>query len=125
MKSRLGNLLMGILMLILSIYIIFDAGVNGKTKFVFSGLLFLSLSIMFFSLSYLNTDFRKQDERMKLIQQKSMFYSYFMLMLYFFLFALLLGMNVISISALAVIQILAALIIATVFISMLIMSKVY
>ncbi|OXS64697.1 hypothetical protein B1B01_25245 [Priestia filamentosa] len=103
----------------------FDAGVNGKTKFVFSGLLFLSLSIMFFSLSYLNTDFRKQDERMKLIQQKSMFYSYFMLMLYFFLFALLLGMNVISISALAVIQILAALIIATVFISMLIMSKVY
>jgi uncharacterized protein (UPF0305 family) len=45
-----------------------------NTKFLVTSTLFLALSVMFFSLSYLHPQFKKKDERMKVIREKGMFY---------------------------------------------------
>ncbi|QAT68004.1 permease [Bacillus glycinifermentans] len=83
-----------------------------------------SLFIMFFRLGYLYPQFKKNDERYKLIQQKAMFYNYFISMGYLFIFFILAN-NIINLSAQTVIVILGALIIATVNILFIIFSKVY
>lgn len=124
MNSRLGNFTISFLMLILSLYTFFSSWVNGKPGFVMSFLPF-SLFIMFFRLGYLYPQFKKNDERYKLIQQKAMFYNYFISMGYLFIFFILLTNNIINLSAQTVIAILGALIIATVNILFIIFSKVY
>jgi hypothetical protein len=125
MNSRFGYLIMGFLLLCLSGYIFIDAIIAGYIIPFSSSFTPFALSIMFFSLSYLQPQFKKKDERMKLIQQKSMFYSYFILMFYLFTFLWLLHLDIITLTAIALIQILAPLIIMTVFISMVILSKIY
>ncbi|ASB86871.1 permease [Bacillus sonorensis] len=123
MNSRLGNFTISFLMLILSLYIFFSLWVNGKSEFEMAFLPF-SLFIMFFRLGYLYPQFKKNDERYKLIQQKAMFYNYFISMGYLFIFFIL-GNNIINLSAQTVIVILGALIIATVNILFMIFSKIY
>ena len=123
MNSRLGNFTISFLMLILSLYIFFSLWVNGKSGFEMTFLPF-SLFIMFFRLGYLYPQFKKNDERYKLIQQKAMFYNYFISMGYLFIFFIL-GNNIINLSAQTVIVILGALIIATVNILFMIFSKIY
>ncbi|MDU0072475.1 MULTISPECIES: hypothetical protein [Bacillus] len=123
MDSRLGNFTISFLMLILSLYIFFSLWVNGKSEFEMTFLPF-SLFIMFFRLGYLYPQFKKNDERYKLIQQKAMFYNYFISMGYLFIFFILAN-NIINLSAQTVIVILGALIIATVNILFIIFSKVY
>ncbi|MCY7769204.1 permease [Bacillus haynesii] len=124
MNSRLGNFIMSFLMLGVSLYLFFSNVVNGKSGDEIVYLLF-SLFIMFFALGYLHPQFKKKDERFKLIQQKSMFFTYFILMGYFFIFTMLLGYNIINLSALGAIKILGALTIATLNLLLIIFSKIY
>jgi len=124
MKSRIGYLIIGFLLLIESGYLLYG-GITGDFSLSSSIALIFALSIMFLSLGYLQPQFRNKDERMKVIREKSMFYSYFFIMLYFLIFILLLGFNVISLTALATVQILASLVLITVFLLMVILSKIY
>ncbi|WP_277680259.1 permease [Gracilibacillus dipsosauri] len=124
MKSRIGYLIIGFLLLIESGYLLYG-GITGDFSLSSSIALIFALSIMFLSLGYLQPQFRNKDERMKVIREKSMFYSYFIIMLYFLIFILLLGFNVISLTALATVQILASLVLITVFLLMVILSKIY
>ncbi|MEC1259142.1 permease [Bacillus swezeyi] len=124
MNSRLGYFTISFLMLILSLYMFFSTVVNGRSGLEMAFLPF-SLFIMFFTLGYLYPQFKKNDERHKLIQQKAMFYHYFILMGYLFIFFILLANNMINLSAQTVIAILGALIIATINILFIIFSKIY
>ncbi|WP_236251191.1 hypothetical protein [Bacillus sp. NSP9.1] len=85
MSSRLGYFILSFLMLILSLYQFFSSVVYGRLGFETAFMPF-SLFIMFFTLGYLYPQFKKNDERHKLIKQKAMFYHYFILMGYLFIF---------------------------------------
>ncbi|WP_312099265.1 permease [Niallia sp.] len=121
MKSRLGYLIIGFLLLIESAYFLYG-GISGDFPLFPTNALIFSLSVMFLSLGYLHPQFKNKDERMKVIREKGMFYSYFILMFYFSLFMILIHFQVISISAMGVVTILAALTIMTVFLSMVVLS---
>jgi hypothetical protein len=84
-----------------------------------------AMAVMSFCLSYLSPQFQQKDERMKLIRQKGMFYSYFAILSYYIIFSTLLQFGIISITALELIHILIALTISTVFLSFVIVSKRY
>ncbi|WP_035532394.1 hypothetical protein [Halobacillus kuroshimensis] len=125
MKTRIGNLILGIIMLVLGAYIGVIEISKSQDQMEFSFLLILSIAIMFFTLAYLHPQMKVKDERIKKIQEKGMFFSYFAIIAYYFLFIMLLGFNYISLTALEAIQILGALTISTVFLIQLILSKVY
>jgi len=82
-----------------------------------------ALAVMSFCMSYLFPHLKMKDERSRIIREKGMFYAYFAMLGYFFIFMTLLTFNVIEISALTTVNILVALMIATVFISMVIVAK--
>jgi hypothetical protein len=84
-----------------------------------------SMAVMSFCLSYLSPQFKQKDERMKLIRQKGMFFSYFAILSYYIIFSTLLQFEIISITALELVNILIALTISTVFLSFVIVSKRY
>lgn len=83
----------------------------------------VSMMIMCFCLSYLHPQFKEKDERMKLIRQKGMFYSFFALLIYFIVFSIGLHLEIIILTAGELLNILAALTISTVFISFVVLSK--
>lgn len=83
----------------------------------------VSMSIMTFCLSYLQPQFKAKDERSRMIREKGMFYSYFALLGYIMVFLFLLQFNIVNISAITVLSVLAAMLISTVFVSMVIVAK--
>ncbi|MFS0646869.1 permease [Siminovitchia sp. 179-K 8D1 HS] len=85
----------------------------------------LAMAIMSFCLSYLYPQFRQKDERMKLIRQKGMLASFVALMIYLFVFNIGLQFDFFILTANELIHILTALIISTVFISLVVYSKIY
>ncbi|MCU4793494.1 permease [Bacillus cereus] len=85
----------------------------------------LELMIMCFCLSYLHPQFKEKDERMKLIRYKGMFFSFFALAAYYLLFSFGLNLNVITLSATELLNILMALTMSTVFISFVVLAKRY
>ncbi|WP_242142406.1 MULTISPECIES: permease [unclassified Bacillus cereus group] len=85
----------------------------------------LAMTVMCFCLTYLHPHFKEKDERMKLIRQKGMFYSYFALLVYYILFSIGLQTKIITLSAAELLNILAALTISTVFLSFVICAKKY
>ncbi|MDD7999707.1 permease [Bacillus cereus] len=87
----------------------------------------LGMMIMCFCLSYLHPQFKEKDERMKLIRYKGMFVTFFALTAYYLLFSigLNLNLNVITLSAVELLNILMALTMSTVFISFVVLAKRY
>jgi hypothetical protein len=125
MYSRMNNLLAGIFVFGVGIYIFVDDLLNSGTNFTFLGLLLISVAIQCFVLSYFGDDFRKPDERMKLIQQKGALYTYYIFLSYCLLLFILISMSIVNISALNLIMLFVALIIATAFLTMFILSFFY
>lgn len=124
MKSRYGYFIIGFLLLVESVYFVYGSR-NGNFSLSPSVALIVALAVMFLSLGYLQPQFKMKDERIKIIQEKGMFYSYFILMGYFFLFVGLIHFNIISISAIGVVMLLASLTIITVFLSFVILSWIF
>ena len=124
MGSRLVFLIIGFLLLIETIYMIVGS-LRGDFSASLIIVLIFSISILFLSLGYLYPQFKNKDERMKLIRDKSMFYSYFILMFYFLVFVILLHFEIISLTAYSAVIILASLTIMTVFILFIILSFVF
>ncbi|PZE19772.1 hypothetical protein [Paenibacillus xerothermodurans] len=124
MQSRVGYLIIGFLLLCLSGYIFFDAIWAHSTVPLVTSHVF-AVSVLLLSYSYLHPQFKKKDERMKIIREKGMHYSFLVLMLYFIIFVVLLSANIVSLTAIAVVQILISLTIITVALCMVILSKIY
>jgi hypothetical protein len=85
--------------------------------------LLFAMAVMTFSLSYLYPHFKQKDERAKMIRRKGMFYSYFALMIYYAVLTIVIEYDILSLSAMDVLNILVALTISTVFISFVILAK--
>jgi hypothetical protein len=124
MKSKRSYLIIGLAVLCISLFIVMDA-VMTDSKIPVAVILSFTFAFMNLSLSYLSSDFQKKDERMRLIKEKGMYYSYFAIMSYFLIFILLVGFGGISISVMTVLILLASLTVLTVSLSMVILSKIY
>ena len=85
----------------------------------------LSMAVMAFSLSYLYPQFIQKDERMRMIRQKGMFFSFMAFLVYSFVFTTLLEFNVIDLTASDAINILTALMISTLFTSWVFLARRY
>lgn len=83
------------------------------------------LLVMCCCMAYLSPQMKQQDERFKLIREKGMFYSYFAIVVYLIGLMWLIQFDVIAISAIHVVMLLAFLISSTVFITMVVVSKIY
>jgi hypothetical protein len=116
--------IMGILFTLLGGFYVFVA-MMAQDKPTSSVYITGSMAVMSFCLSYLSPQFKQKDERMKLIRQKGMFFSYFAILSYYIIFSTLLQFEIISITALELVNILIALTISTVFLSFVIVSKRY
>lgn len=85
----------------------------------------ISLAVMSFCLSYLAPQFSQKDERARVIREKGMFFSGLAFLIYSVILTTALQFNLISLSAIEAINILAALMISTIFISMVVIAKKY
>jgi hypothetical protein len=124
MYNRIAFLVVGILLLIMGIFLTV-AALIAKTAPIPQAYTVFSMSIMCFCLSYLFPQFIQKDERMKLIRQKGMFFSFFAFLFYSSLLNILIQFDVIHLSALEAINIITALMISTVFISWVILARIY
>ncbi|WP_210471270.1 hypothetical protein [Sporosarcina sp. 6E9] len=86
-------------------------------------LIMLSVSIMAFCNAYLYPQFKSNDERSRSIREKGMFYSYFVLVGYLVVFMTLFQFNLLNLDGYQMVCVIAALLISTVFISMVVISK--
>lgn len=85
----------------------------------------LSMSVMAFCLSYLYPQFVQKDERMQLIRQKGMFFTFFAFLFYSFTLNLLVEFEVAQLTASEVLNILTALMISTLFTSWVFLARRY
>ncbi|WP_211656141.1 permease [Planococcus alpniumensis] len=85
----------------------------------------LSFAVMSFPLSYLSPQFSQKDERIRMIREKAMFISSLAFLVYSFVLTSALGFNLIHLSAIEAINILIALMISTIFISMVFFARKY
>jgi hypothetical protein len=84
----------------------------------------LAMAVMSFCMGYLHPHFKQKDERMRMIREKGIFYSYFALLGYFIILMSLLQFDLIQLTAMNLLYIIIALTIMTVFISMTVVAKV-
>jgi drug/metabolite transporter (DMT)-like permease len=81
------------------------------------------VSVMAFCLAYLYPQFKENDERSKLIREKGMFYSYFIIMGFLIIISGLFQFNVINLNGIQTVYLIQTLIIITVFLSFVVLSK--
>lgn len=85
----------------------------------------LSMSVMAFCLSYLYPQFAQKDERMQLIRQKGMFFSFLAFLFYSVALNSLLEFDIVQLTASEAITILTALMISTLFTSWVFLARRY
>lgn len=85
----------------------------------------IAMGVMSLCVGYLYPQFKQKDERMKLIREKGMFVSFIAIMGYFIIFNLGLQLDLFTLTANELLHILSALFISTVFISFVVLSKIY
>lgn len=88
-------------------------------------IILLGVSVMAFCNAYLYPQFKTNDERSKRIREKGMFVSYFFILGYMVILMGLFQFNVINISGYQTVGVLATLVMMTVFISFVVLSKRY
>lgn len=81
------------------------------------------ISVMAFCLAYLYPQFKENDERSKLIREKGMFYSYFIIIGFLIIISGLFQFNVINLNGIQTVYLIQTLIIITVFLSFVVLSK--
>ncbi|ODA42949.1 hypothetical protein DSBG_0299 [Desulfosporosinus sp. BG] len=81
------------------------------------------ISVMAFCLAYLHPQFKENDERSKLIREKGMFYSYFIIVSILIILSGLFQFNVINLNGIQTVYLVETLIIVTVFLSFVVLSK--
>ena len=101
------------------------ASIIAEGTFPSMGYTYMYLVIMCFCLSYLAPQFQRNDERTKFIRRKAMYYSFFAIIAYLIILIAFLNFNLIALSALQVLNLLLASSFITVFLSMVILSKIY
>ena len=118
-----GYLIIGWIMALQTAFLFFIGITAGE--FPYFALTQLSLTVMSFCMYYLYPQFKDKDERMKVIREKGIFYSYFAILFFYIIIMSTLGLGLIDLTAMNLMYIITSLTIMTVFISMVVMSKIY
>lgn len=84
-----------------------------------------ALAFLGFAGGYLYPQFKNEDERVKLIKQKGMYFSGIALLTYFVILIVLTQYNIISLTTIEILRILMPLAIITIFSSWIVLSKKY
>jgi hypothetical protein len=118
-----GYLIIGWVMAMQTAFLFFIGIMAGE--FPYFALNPMSLTVLSFCMHYLYPQFKDKDERMKMIREKGIFYSYFAILTFFIILMSTLGLGVIELTAMNLMYVITSLTIMTVFISMVIMAKIY
>lgn len=121
--SRKIFIVIGSLHLIISLFLLTISILAAELTITF--LMPLAIAIMCYCLSYLYPEWKQKDERMRLIRTKGLSAAFIALLLYYFVFSGLLHFDAISITAIQLLNILAPLMIITVFLSFVVFAKIY
>ncbi|WP_239984645.1 permease [Lentibacillus sediminis] len=124
MYNRLAFIVMGVLFLLMGILYAVVA-IMANSAPVPQIYIIFAMAVMSFCLSYLFPQSNQKDERMKFIRQKGMFISFFAFLIYSQVFTGLIQFDVVHLSAMAAINMLTALMISTVFISWVVLARIY
>ncbi|NYV66478.1 permease [Bacillus sp. Gen3] len=124
MYSRVAYFICGIILLSISGFLIVSSIMNNNYPPSYS-ILILALAVIAFCAYYLFPQFKQKDERMKLIRQKGMFVSYFALVIYFVIFIILNNFHMFMLTTMQFLHIMVSLMIMTVFLSWVVLSKRY
>lgn len=124
MYFRIAYFIFGILFFCISGFMIF-VSIRANEVLPPQTFLLIAITIMSFCLGYLHPQFKQKDERMRLIRQKGMYISYFASLVYYIILTVVIQLNFVTLTALQVLNILAALTIITVFLSWVVLSKIY
>jgi hypothetical protein len=103
---------------------LFFVGITAE-EFPYFALTPMTLTVLSFCMHYLYPQFKQKDERMKMIREKGIFYSYFAILVLHVIFMTILQFDVIQLTALNLLNVLTSLTIMTVFISMVIVARIY
>lgn len=121
-SAQITFIVLGSLFLLFSILFSTASVYSGKFP-VGPELMMLSLSIMAFCNAYLFPQFKTKDERSSVIREKGMFYSYFIIVGFLVVFMTLFQFKLINLDGYQMVCVIAALLISTVFSSMVVVSK--
>ena len=124
MKNKFGQrlyIVFGFVFLLFSV-IFSIASITTGVFPVGQELVTFGMSVMAFCLAYLYPQFKENDERSKLIREKGMFYSYFIIMGFLIIISGLFQFNVINLNGIQTVFLIQTLIIITVFLSFVIIS---
>ena len=125
MKNQYGRglyILFGFVFLLFSV-IFSIASITTGVFPVGQELVTFGMSVMGFCLAYLYPQFKENDERSKLIRQKGMFYSYFIIIGFLMIMSGLFQFNIINLNGIQTLYVIQTLIIITVFLSFVVLSK--
>ncbi|WP_142255323.1 permease [Bacillus sinesaloumensis] len=123
-SSRIMFIVLGFSFLVMSGFTVF-AGIMANSTPPSGSYMMVGMAIMCFCLSYLYPQFKQKDERMQLIRYKGMVVTFIATMLYLIFLNIGLQAEWFILSAMQVVHILSTLIICTVFISLVVYSKIY
>jgi len=125
MKNQYGR---GLYIVFGSIFLLFSlllslAPITTGTFPIGQELVMFSISVVAFCLAYLYPQFKDNDERSKLIREKGMFYSYFIIIGFLMIMSGLFQFNIINLNGIQTLYVIQTLIIITVFLSFVMLSK--
>lgn len=123
-NSRVLYIVFGVLFSIMSAFTIF-VGIMAKSAPAPMAYMTLAMAVMSFCLAYLYPQFKQKDERMRLIRQKGMFACLFAMMIYLIVFSIGIQFGFFVLTASELINILITLMISTLFISLVVYSRIY
>jgi hypothetical protein len=118
-----GYLILGWVLALQTAFLFF-VGITAE-EFPYFALTPMSLTVLSFCMHYLYPQFKQKDERMKVIREKGIFYSYFAILVFHVIFMTLLQFDVIHLTAMNLLNVLTSLTIMAVFISMVIVARIY
>ncbi|MCM2978642.1 hypothetical protein M3592_24620 [Priestia aryabhattai] len=123
MALKKGYFLIGIMFTFIFGFKLVSAITNSASYI--EALIWGAFTYMCFALSYLFPHFQKKDERMNLIRQKGLYYSFFALMIYLFIAIALIKIGIIALTSLEIASVLISLMVITMWTSWIILSKRY
>jgi|SRR5699024_9475849 len=119
--TPLTFIVLGCLFVILMVFmLVISIAGNG---FLEQTYILFAMAVLSFSMSYLYPQFKQKDERMRLIRQKALTYSALAFVVYYIILSGMLQFGIVTLTAMHVLNILAALMVSTVFITMVILAK--
>ena len=124
MKNKFGQrlyIVFGFVFLLFSV-IFSIASITTGVFPVGQELVTFGISVMAFCLAYLYPQFKENDERSKLIREKGVFFSYFIIMGFMMIISGLFQFNVINLNGSQTVYLIETLAIITVFVSFVIIS---